>query len=61
MEMKQVSEHCFAALNEKNQVCDANSGLINPGGGIIINTQSDLAHGREMIRLFSTVAGRLLF
>jgi len=28
MEMKQVSDNCFAVLNEKNRVCDANSGLI---------------------------------
>jgi hypothetical protein len=34
MEMKQVSENCFAVLNEKNRVCDANSGLINRGGGV---------------------------
>ena len=61
MNMQQVSEHFYVLLKEKNRVCDANSGLINPGGGVIINTQSDLAHGREMIGLFSTVAGRLQF
>lgn len=55
MKLQQISEHCYAVLNEKNRVCDANSGLINLGGGVIIDTQSDLAHGREMIRLFSTV------
>ena len=43
MEMKQVSDNCFAVLNEKNRVCDANSGLINRGGGVVIDTQSDLA------------------
>jgi cyclase len=32
MEMKQVSDNCFAVLNEKNRVCDANSGLINRAG-----------------------------
>lgn len=55
MKMKQVSEHCFAALNEKNRVCDANSGLINLAGGVVIDTQSDLAHARKMIDLFSKV------
>lgn len=55
MKMQQVSEHCYAVLNEKNRVCDANSGLINLGGGVIIDTQSDLAHAKEMIRLFGTV------
>jgi glyoxylase-like metal-dependent hydrolase (beta-lactamase superfamily II) len=55
MEMKQVSDHCFAVLNEKNRVCDANSGLINCAGGVVIDTQSDLPHGRRMIELFSKV------
>jgi len=55
MEMKQVSDHCFAVLNEKNRVCDANSGLVNLGGGVVIDTQSDLPHARQMIELFSKV------
>ena len=55
MEMKQVSDHCFAVLNEKNRVCDANSGLINLGGGVVIDTQSDLPHARQMIEMFSKV------
>jgi len=55
MEVKQVSDHCFAVLNEKNRVCDANSGLINRAGGVVIDTQSDLAHARQMIELFRKV------
>ena len=55
MEMKQVSDNCFAVLIEKNRVCDANSGLINRGGGVVIDTQSDLAHARQMIEMFSKV------
>ena len=55
MEMKQVSGNCYAVLNEKNRVCDANSGLINVGGGVVIDTQSDLAHARQMIEMFSKV------
>jgi len=46
MKMKQVSDNCFAVLIEKNRVCDANSGLINRAGGVVIDTQSDLAHAR---------------
>jgi cyclase len=53
--MKQVSESCFAVLNEKNRVCDANSGLINRGGGVVIDTQSDLGHARQMIDMFGKV------
>ena len=55
MKLQQVSESCFAVLCEKNRVCDANSGLINLGGGVVIDTQSDLPHGRQMIRLFGKV------
>jgi glyoxylase-like metal-dependent hydrolase (beta-lactamase superfamily II) len=55
MKFQQVSANCFAVLNEKNLVCDANSGLINLGGGVVVDTQSDLPHGRRMIELFSKV------
>ena len=55
MEMKQVSDNCFAVLIEKNRVCDANSGLINLAGGVVIDTQSDLPHARQMIEMFSKV------
>jgi len=55
MKMEQVSNHCYAALNEKNRVCDANSGLVNVGGGMVIDTQSDLSHARQMINFFSKV------
>jgi cyclase len=55
MKMRQVSDNCFAVLNEKNRVSDANSGLINRGGGVVIDTQSDLAHARQMIEMFSKV------
>lgn len=55
MKLQQVSDNCFAVLNEKNRVCDVNSGLINLGGGLVIDTQSDLAHGRRMIELFGQV------
>jgi glyoxylase-like metal-dependent hydrolase (beta-lactamase superfamily II) len=36
-------------------VCDANSGLVNLGGGVVVDTQSDLPHGRQMIELFGKV------
>jgi cyclase len=55
MKMRQVSDNCFAVLNEKNRVCDANSGLINRAGGVVIDTQSDLDHARQMIKMFSRV------
>ena len=59
MRMQQVSDNCFAVLNDKNRVCDANSGLINLGGGVVIDTQSDLPHARRMIELFGKVWPRM--
>ncbi len=47
MKMQHVSNNCFAVLNEKNRVRDANSGRINRAGGVIIDTQSDLARARQ--------------
>jgi glyoxylase-like metal-dependent hydrolase (beta-lactamase superfamily II) len=55
MKMEQVSDNCFAVLNEKNRAFDANSGLINQGGGVVIDTQADLGHARQMIEMFSKV------
>ena len=55
MKMEKVSDSCYAVLNEKNRVCDANSGLINRGGGVVVDTQSDLSHARRMIELFGEV------
>ena len=55
MKLQQVSENCYAVLNERNRVCDANSGLINLGGGAVVDTQSDLPHARRMIELFGKV------
>lgn len=55
MKLQKVSESCYAVLCEKNRVCDANSGFVNKGGGMVIDTQSDLAHAQRMIDLFGTV------
>jgi cyclase len=55
MKMEQLSQSCFAVLNQKNRAGDANSGLINLGGGVVIDTQADLPHARRMIELFSKV------
>jgi len=55
MKLQQVSDNCFAVLNEKNRAGDANSGLVNLGGGVVIDTQADLPHARRMIELFGKV------
>lgn len=55
MRMQQVSDHCYAVLNDTNLVCDANSGLVNLGEGLLVDTQSDLPHARRMVELFGEV------
>jgi cyclase len=55
MKLQQVSDSCFAVLHDRNRLCDANSGLINRGGGVVIDTQADLAHARRAIELFGRV------
>lgn len=55
MKLEQVSDHCFAVVNEKNRLCDANSGFVNMGAGLLVDTQSDLPHAHQMIDLFSSV------
>jgi len=57
VKLQQISENCFAALNEKNRARDANSGLINLGGGVVVDTQADLSHARRVIELFGKVWG----
>ena len=48
MKMQQVSNNCYAVLNEKNHACNANSGLSARAGGMVIDTQPDLAHVRHL-------------
>jgi glyoxylase-like metal-dependent hydrolase (beta-lactamase superfamily II) len=53
--LQQVSDSCFVALNGRYGAFDANSGLVNLGGGLVIDTQADLSHARRMLELFATV------
>jgi glyoxylase-like metal-dependent hydrolase (beta-lactamase superfamily II) len=55
MQLEQVGDHCYAVINPRNRLCDSNSGLVNAGGGLVIDTQCDLAHARRMIELFGKV------
>lgn len=56
MKRVQVSKNCYATVDDRNLVYDANSGFINLDGGVVIDTQSDLKHAQEMIDLFQEVA-----
>jgi glyoxylase-like metal-dependent hydrolase (beta-lactamase superfamily II) len=59
VDLTQVSESCFAVVNARNRLCDASSGLVVRGGGLVVDTQADLAHARRMAELFgSLLTGR---
>lgn len=55
MKLQQTSDSCYAVLNEKNRLCDANSGYIHRGGGLLVDTQCDLEHARRMIALLADI------
>jgi cyclase len=55
VKLQQISDSCFAVLNEKGRMCDSNSGFVNRGGGVVVDTQSDLHHARRMAELFAGI------
>ncbi|MGD9721845.1 MAG: MBL fold metallo-hydrolase [Pirellulales bacterium] len=55
MKLEHVGNNCYAVTSEGNHLCESNSGLINTGGGLVIDTQCDLGHARQMIELFGRV------
>jgi glyoxylase-like metal-dependent hydrolase (beta-lactamase superfamily II) len=55
MKLLQLSDSCFAVVHAQHRACDANSGLVNLGGGVVIDTQGDLRQARRMIELFGEV------
>ena len=57
MKMEQVSNSCYAVLNEKNRVCDANSGFVNVGGGIRLLTGEGYRIGSNV--LYNSVSGEI--
>ena len=59
MNMEQVSNNCYAVVNEKNRVCDANSGLINVGGGMVIDTQIEGRHAAPGVFDQSPIGGEI--
>jgi hypothetical protein len=50
--LRNVGDSLSMALNEKNRAWDAPSGLVERGGGLLANTQSDVTHGCRRIELF---------
>jgi len=58
MELKELGRGVYACLQEDKGLGYSNSGLVNAGGGLVVDTFWDLPHTREMIRLYSRVWDR---
>jgi glyoxylase-like metal-dependent hydrolase (beta-lactamase superfamily II) len=52
MKLQQVGEHCYAAIGDQGGAFHSNSGLVAAGRGLVIDTQADLPHARQMMALF---------
>jgi cyclase len=55
MELHQITNDVYACLQEDRGLGTSNSGLVNLGGGLVIDTFWDLPHTRELIQQYATV------
>lgn len=55
MELKEIAKDVHACLQEDKGLGTSNSGLINRGGGLVVDTFWDLPHTRAMIDLYAGV------
>ncbi len=55
MELKEITRDVYACLQEDRGLGYSNSGLVNRGGGLVVDTFWDLAHTREMIEHYARV------
>ena len=55
MELRQLAPRVFACLQEERGLGTSNSGLVNAGGGLVVDTFWDLPHTRDMIAHYARV------
>jgi cyclase len=55
MELRQIAKDVYACLQEDRGLGTSNSGLINRGGGLVVDTFWDLPHTRELIDTYARV------
>jgi glyoxylase-like metal-dependent hydrolase (beta-lactamase superfamily II) len=56
MELAQIGADVYACLQPDTGLGASNSGFVNRGGGLVVDTMWDLPRTRNMITLYSTVA-----
>ncbi len=55
MQLEQVAKDVYACLQEDRGLGFSNSGFLNRGGGLVIDTFWDLAHTKELIENYAKV------
>lgn len=55
MEVREIARDVFACLQEDRGLGYSNSGLVDRGGGLVVDTFWDLPHTREMIAHYARV------
>ena len=55
MELREIATDVFACLQEDRGLGTSNSGLINRGGGLVVDTFWDLPHTRQLIEQYARV------
>lgn len=56
MELREIANGVYACLQEDRGLGCSNSGLVNRGGGLVVDTFWDLAHTRELIEQYARVS-----
>src|SRR5512140_710067 len=55
MELREVGTDVYACLQKDRGLGTSNSGLINRGGGLVVDTFWDLAHTRQLMETYARV------
>jgi cyclase len=55
MELREIAKDVFACLQEDRGLGFSNSGLVDRGGGLVVDTFWDLPHTREMVEHYRRV------
>lgn len=55
MELRQLAKNVYACLQEERGLGTSNSGLVNAGNGLVVDTFWDLPHTRAMIAEYARV------
>ena len=55
MELRQIARDVYTCLQEDRGLGTSNSGLINRGGGLVVDTFWDLPHTRQLIEHYARV------